>query len=178
MMLKKVTPAQPSLTGFTLIELLVITVIIGILATFSISGILGLAKTQRLRSANNEISTAMREAQNNAVSEKVSWQASFRQQGNQVEWAVHPDSVSASDATWNALEPSITIDSETDLPQSSGVYRVVFDEQGTVETDLGGITLTLESESQQKRCVLVSTILGTIHTSQNQPTQKNGKSCY
>ncbi|MDR9402237.1 MAG: type II secretion system protein [Halothece sp. Uz-M2-17] len=177
-MIQKTTSSQPPAAGFTLIELLVITVIVGVLATLSTSGIFGFVRTQRLKSANNQVSVAIREAQNNAISDKVSWQASFREQGNQVEWAVHPDSVSASNANWYALEPTVSIDNETDLPQSNGVYRVVFDQRGTVETDLGGITLTLEGGSKQKRCVLVSTILGTIHTSRNQATPKNGKDCY
>lgn len=176
--MKKRIQSHQAQAGFTLIEMLIITVIVGVLAVMSSSGVYGFIRMQRLRSANDEVNLAIRKAQTSAVSEKIPWQASFRQQGDVVQWAVHPDSVAPGSARWTDLEPTVTIDAETDLPEASGIYRVVFDHKGRVETDLGGITLTLENGGIAKRCTLVLTILGAIRTSHEQPTLKDGKYCY
>jgi prepilin-type N-terminal cleavage/methylation domain-containing protein len=170
-------PMTNNETGFTLIEMIIITVIVGILATLSSSGIFGFARMQRLRSANDEVKSAIRQAQTNAVSEKVRWQASFRQQGDRVQWAVHSAALAPSSASWTNLEPTIRLDSESDIPTSSSVYRVLFDHKGTTQ-DLGGITLTVEGLGLTKRCTIISTVLGSLRTSSEQPTQKDSKFCY
>jgi len=165
--------------GFTLIEVLVVTVIVGILAVISSSGVYGFARMQRLRSANDEVKLAIRQAQTSAMSEKVRWQASFRQPGDRVQWAVHPATVTPSSASWTNLESTINLDSESDLEQADGIYWVVFDHKGVVETDLGGITLTVEGVGSAKRCTIISTILGSLRTSTEQSTANgDGKFCY
>lgn len=166
--------------GFTLPEFLVSVLLLGILATLALPNWLVFVDTQRLNQAQNQVYNAMRQAQSQASKEKLTWQASFREQNGIVQWAVHPASLSPAAANWNNLDSRVILDGETTLQQSNGVRRIKFDYQGSVEQPpLGRITLSSKSRSKIKRCVFVSTILGAMRTAKER-TQANsdGDYCY
>jgi prepilin-type N-terminal cleavage/methylation domain-containing protein len=166
-------------SGFTLLESLIVTSLIGILAAIAAPNWLSFVNTRRLNTAQNQVYYAMRQAQSQARTEKLTWQASFREVNGVVEWAVHPATVNPNNAVWNTLDPDIRLDSETTLQASNGVRRIQFDYLGAVrQPPLGRITLSSKLGGKAKRCVIVSTILGAIRTAQERPQASDGKFCY
>ena len=152
---------------------------IGILSAIATPSWLGFVQTQRLNTAQNQVHRAMRQAQSQAKKEKLTFQASFREQNSIVQWAVHPDTVTPSDANWNDLNSTICLDAETTLQLSKGVRQIKFDYTGNVrQPPLGRITLSTKCGGKVKRCVIVSTILGAMRTAKEQSQIKDGKYCY
>ncbi|MCC5642103.1 type II secretion system GspH family protein [Nostoc sp. CHAB 5824] len=171
---------KDSSSGFTLPETLVVVLLISILATLGIPNWLAFLDTQRLRTAQNEVHLAMRQAQRQASKEKLTWQASFREQNGIIQWAVHPATINPSDANWNNLDSNVRLDPETTLQLSNDIRKVQFDYRGNAKSpnDLGRITLSSRSGGKVKRCVIISTILGAIRTAKEHTTTDDGKYCY
>ncbi|MCV3216767.1 type II secretion system GspH family protein [Plectonema radiosum NIES-515] len=188
-------------SGFSLVEMLVVIFIIGILSAIAFPSWLSFVNTRRLNVAQDEIYRAMRQAQSQAKKQKLTWQVSFREQNNIVQWAVHqakaeqfiPEAVTTNDKLWNNLDSNIRIDSETTLRKQtvSGAWRVIFNYQGcpvynvgdecinTSLQALGQMTLYIPNSPKVKRCVYVSTILGAMRMAKERATaNENGKYCY
>lgn len=167
-------------SGFTLPEILVVFLILSILVAVLAPSWLTFISSQNLIQAQNEVHNAMETAKSQAKKEKLTWQASFREQNGVVQLAVHPASVAPADAKWKNLDSSIRLDTETTLQQSNGVRRIQFDYSGSVkQPPLGRITLSTKSGSKAKRCVYVSTILGAIRIArENDTANGSGDYCY
>ncbi|WP_375513038.1 Tfp pilus assembly protein FimT/FimU [uncultured Nostoc sp.] len=168
-----------SSNGFTLPETLVVVLLIGILATLAIPNWLGFVQARHLNTAQNEVYYAMRQAQSQARKEKLTWQASLREQNSILQWAVHPATVNPSNANWNNLNSNVRLDAETTLQESNGIRQIQFDYRGNVtKPPLGRITLSSKYGGKVKRCVVVSTILGAMRMEKDHTTAENGKYCY
>jgi prepilin-type N-terminal cleavage/methylation domain-containing protein len=199
--MKKNILRNPSNSGFTLVETLIVVVTLGILAAIAAPSWLTFVNTRRLNVAQDEVYRAMRQAQSQAKKQKLTWQVSFRQQNNIVQWAVHqakteqfiPETVISNDKLWNNLDSNIRIDSETTLRKQSvsGAWRVIYNYQGcpvynvgdecinTSLQALGQITLYIPNSGKTRRCVYVSTILGAMRTGKERAkANENGKYCY
>ncbi|BAY74927.1 hypothetical protein NIES25_13440 [Nostoc linckia NIES-25] len=180
--------------GFTVLETLVIVLLIGLLAALGIPNWMTFVATRQLNSSQNQLYYAIRQAQREAIKQKLSWQASLRIQDGAVQWSVHQaqtdqfisDAVKNNSNLWHNLESSVRIDEEennkgkkeTTLRKetSQQVWRVVFNYQGcpvyevgdecinTSLRTLGQITLYSQNAGKARRCVYVSTILGAIKT--------------
>ncbi|MBD2730080.1 type II secretion system protein [Nostoc sp. FACHB-892] len=166
-----------SSSGFTLLETLAVISLIGILATLAIPNWLAFVQTRRLNTAQNEIHLAMQQARSQATKEKLTWQVSIREQNGIVQWAIHAATVNPSAANWNNLDSSVRLDSETTLQLSNDIRKVLFDYKGNAQ-NLGRITLSSRSGGKVKRCVIISTILGTMRTAKENTTTDDGKYCY
>lgn len=165
--------------GFTLLEMLVILVGLGVVAGISAPSWLGFWEGNRLTVERDKLYLGLQEAQTKAQRRNTAWQFSLRERDGWVEWATHPKSVSPLLAQWELLESrSMQIDVETTFATSGNVYFVRFDEDGNVQYRLGRVTLSSERTPDIKRCVIVSTIIGAMRKSKEQPTPQDGKLCY
>jgi hypothetical protein len=159
---------------------------------------------QRLKVSLDRAYSAMELARSNAKRDKISWQASFKEVGENVQVAVHqadipPAQVPANQ--WKNLEPQIQIDPEetTVLPvnenneekEKSTIWRVMFNYRGCpvsrkdhdcTQTSIrakGTLTLYHPNLTNSQRCIIISTLLGHKRTSKRQSTRNDNKRyCY
>lgn len=166
------------LSGFTLLETLVVLIIIGVLAAIASPSWSSLLNKQRLNAAKNEAFQAIRTAQHKAKLNHVDWQVSFREVDGLVQWVTHPDSTIPNDALWQNLDPNVRINPETTLyfDGANKIYRLRFTHLGRVSGQLGRITFSGKTDTQTKRCVIVSTLLGAMREGEEQ-TGGNNKPC-
>jgi len=78
-----------------MIEILIIILMLGIFSAIAAPSWLAFINNHNLRTSQDRIYWAIRIAQSNAKRDKTEWQASFRQVGNVVQWAVHPATLPA-----------------------------------------------------------------------------------
>ncbi len=164
--------------GFTLLEIAIVIVITGILFTIAAASWSVFLNIYRLNTAQEQVFLAMRTAQTSAKQQRVSWQADFRQVNQVVQWAIHPDGSTPPEAQWHSLDPNVRLDPETTLRKTGNVWRIEFNPLGRVNGQLGRITLSGKQGGRTKRCVIVSTLLGTLRKGADQTTPKDGKYCY
>jgi hypothetical protein len=101
-------------------------------------------------------------------------------QEHPVEWTIHPTSASLVTQNWQSLNNSVKLSlsaSDTTLEKDSNIYKLAFNHYGEVIGRLGGrITLVPASGGGQKRCVIVSNLLGTTRLGENRPNRR-GNPC-
>lgn len=171
-------PLPSNTAGFTVLELVVVVFMIGILSAIAAPAWLHFTNIQRLNTAQYEVYQAMQAAKSHAKLKKMGWQASFREQDQLVQWAVHPATETPVTVNWQSLNPNIRLDDETTIKLSNGVYKVEFDFKGNTKLPLRRLTLTTKQGGQAKRCVIVSTILGTLRMAKDNPKpNQDGKYC-
>ncbi len=174
-----------STTGFTLIESLVVVVILGILAAIVAPTWKTLLDRQHVNAAQREILASFREAQFNAQRDLRDWQVCFRTQNGRVETLVHAQTQSdpigcpTNDPRWHPLagEVSQTIQiANATLPLRNGYRssRFLFNGRitgaGATGSSLGTgrIVITPKGQVAPKRCVFISTILGTTRSAKGE----------
>jgi len=191
--------------GFTILEILILITLIGIFSALTAPSWLMFINNHRLRVSIERSNWAMEIAQSNAKRDKTSWQASFKQVGENVQVAIHKSDIPPAQVPtnqWKHLEHQIRINTNdttlrkvnenTNLVKQNGtVWRAMFNYRGCPvynKTDECGQTsllakgnLTLSHPHLQKgdRCVIISTLLGHTRTTQRQskPNDKN-RYCY
>jgi len=194
------TPAA----GFTMIEALIILLIIGLFSAIAAPSWLMFINNQRLKVSIDRAYSAMELARSNAKRDKTSWQASFKEVGENVQIAVHqadipPAQVPANQ--WENLEPQIKIDpqettvlqvNENNEQKENGlIHRVMFNNRGCpvsrsnhdcTQTSIrakGTLTLYHPNLRNSQRCIIISTLLGHKRTSKRQSKRNDNKRyCY
>jgi len=172
------------LEGFTLLETLTVVIIVGILAAVVAPSWLGFLQRQRLNEAQGEIYQAMQQAQRRAKQENTSWQASFRETTvdgkTVVQWRTEDEIDTDSDpflnnvtGGWKSLDSRINVDQANTTMEDNGnaTWRTQFDYQGRAMGDTGIYNgkITLSAENiDAKRCVIVSTILGSMREAKDE----------
>lgn len=172
--------------GFTLLESIIVVSMIGILVAIAAPSWLGFRDRQRLNTAQNEIYRAMQEVKSNAKRDKVSWQFSVRKvsvnRNTTVQWAIHSESINPAAAIWHSLEPQIQLyEKETTLytDKKNAIQRVQFNYMGNTNGQLGQLTLTTKNGGKIKRCVYISTLIGTLRTGKEHSKANSSKKyCY
>lgn len=167
--------------GFTLFESLILVVIVAILAALGIPTFSRLLLGQRLSSAQHEIYQGLRSTQTQAMQEKRDWRFSIRDRDGQLEWASHVDAVTATQVpVWHALNSNLAFDQiDTTLRKSGGVYYARFNFRGDVSGQLGRVTLMGKSGGHDRRCVVVSTLIGGMRRGEDHTrADDNGRYCY
>lgn len=167
-----------SIRGFTLLELMIVVVIVGVLMAIAAPGWNNFKNRQALNIAQQEVLGAMRESQKKAIHHRRKWQTSFRENQGRVQWVTHPVGDVPADDHWHNLPRDVKLDKETTLRRAKGVRRVQFDHRGNVNGQLGRLTLSPKDGGSLKRCIVVSTLLGTIRSGENQDRKDRGKSCW
>ena len=169
---------RPPAAGGTLLETLVVVLIVGILVGIVIPTWQGLGDRSGLKTSISRIYWAIQEAKTNARRYKSTWQASFRESDGKVQLAVHHKNTVPNSSDWESLEQNIRIVDTSLHPndpnystfyfnRSTKQYRVQFNYKGNTNGRMGRITLGSNSNSEDKRCVIVSTLIGAIRTAKN-----------
>jgi type II secretory pathway pseudopilin PulG len=189
--------------GFTMIEALIILLIIGIFSAIVAPSWLMFINNQRLKVSLDRAYWAMELAQSNAKRDKIAWQASFKEVGENVQVAVHQSDIAPAQVPanqWKNLEPQIQIDThettvlqvnENNQQKENGtIRRVMFNYQGCpvsrsyhdcTQTSIrakGTLTLYHPNLINRQRCIIISTLLGHKRTSKRQPKAKDKRYCY
>lgn len=155
-------------SGFSLPELLIVIVLVGSLA----AGVVHLQKfasARKLTAAQDELLQSARQAQAQALRTHSTWRISVREPDSVVQWAVHPANTLPSETDWQEMPSEIHLDhAGSTLPRSNGTYRIEFDYRGHVPPPFGRLTLSIENGGNLKRCIFVSTLLGTIRRANDQ----------
>ncbi len=185
----------PSTAGYTLIETIIIVAIVGTLSAIIAPSWLNFIARQRLNTAQDQVYRAMQEAKSNATKDKITWQVSFREENNIVQWTIHPASSEEfvpSGLHWHELGENISVDKEKNnkgeyettldspgIKTITGPWRVQFNYHGNTNGQLGQITLISENGGKTKRCVCVSTLIGAMRKGQeHSKVNENKKYCY
>jgi prepilin-type N-terminal cleavage/methylation domain-containing protein len=182
--------------GFTLFEITIVTLIIGILSAIAAPSWISLVNRQHLNMAQEQIYRAMQEAKSSATLQKVTWQTSFQENNGVVQWAVHPAESGTfipAGVKWNNLPATIqvykdkndkgkcetTLDQQSQNCSTNGPWRVQFNYIGNTNGQLGQLTLTTKNNSNLKRCIYVSTLIGNIRMGkEHSKPNSSDKYCY
>ncbi len=183
-----------STAGFTLLEVIIVVATMGILGAIGVPAWFGFMERISLNIAQDQIYRAMQQAKSKAKLEKLTWQVSVRENDQVVQWAVHPAKSGEfipPGVQWNDMALNIRIDKEKnnkgdyettlDSPGRktvSGPWRVQFNDRGNTNGQLGRVTLRSDRTGNVKRCVIVSTLIGTLRTGNEHRQSKDGKYCY
>jgi type II secretory pathway pseudopilin PulG len=190
--------------GFTMLETLIIIAILGIFCAIASPSWLMFINNQRLKVSVDRAYWAMELAQSNAKRDKIAWQSSFKQVGENLQVAVHKAEITPAQVPanqWKSLEPDIQInehdttfdkvnENTNKIKKNGTVWRAMFNFKGCPVlsdrnddcTSVGAKgTLTLSHPNLQSgdRCVIISTLIGHQRTSQRQKKpNKYGRYCY
>lgn len=169
--------------GFTLIEMVVVVLIVSVLGAIAAASWTAFLNLQQLNTSQDQVLRAMREAQSNAKRDKLTWQVSFQQVKGVAQWAVNRSESNEfipAGISWNQLGQNIQVNKDATTlyrETQAGRWRIQFNYKGHPQdelagTKLGKITLSIQNGGQRKRCVIASTLIGTLRTDKDKDCSK------
>lgn len=167
-------------SGFTLLETLIVLVIVGIFSALVLPTLSGSQERWRVSEAQSKAYSAIRKTQNMAMRHHMTWQFSIRESlSGEIEWAIHP--LSGTPTDWKTLgDNALDLDlADTTLHNRDGTYYVRFDYKGRLASQTRTLTFTSSRAPSIKSCIVMSTLLGAIRQSKEQPEPNTrGRYCY
>lgn len=174
-------------SGFTVVELLVAVLIIGVLAGLTAPGWLRFLQVQKLKAANQAAYNTIRQAQNRAIQQRRDYRASFRTDGTNLQYSIHPANIDPTnqdaEALWETLAPNV------DLQYKWGSFKTLeageywyteFDFNGNVDrvrvpggSGMTGRVIFTIPNSNTYRCVYISTLIGAMRLDSDQDCLQN-----
>ena len=153
----------------TIAEMVVVMLIVGILVAIAAPGWKAFYLSRVLTMAQDEVFQSIRQTQAAAVQYHQVWQVSFQNTASAVQWEMHPVMNLPKATTWQTVLSGVQIDAAlTTFSQQNAVYFLQFSKQGEVNGQLGKLTLRAIDSNYYKRCVITSTLLGTLRKAADQ----------
>lgn len=158
--------------GFTLIEKLIVVALSGIFAAIAAPGWLQFVRSIEIDRAADRLQWQLQLAKSTAKREKMVSEVLFRQTPQGIEYSIHPDETQPN---WQLMPfANAEIDTKNTtfyFDKNQKAYRMQFGWLGVSNGQLGRITVSYKN-STVKRCIVVSTLIGSMRTGKE---KKNGK---
>lgn len=162
---------KTSVSGFTLIELLVVVVMAGILASIAAPGWLSFVNRQRSNAVRDEMLQVLQSAQSDAQRTNKSYKVQINSVAGSAALTVGPESSSfvgvQTDVGPEEIRSKLKLDAVDSADAS--ISELIFNHEGEVEvsgTVPVVISSTLQDSNFPKRCIVVTTLLGSMVTAE------------
>jgi Tfp pilus assembly protein FimT len=157
--------------GFTLVEKLILIALSGIFAAIAAPAWLGFMRAIEIDRAADRLHWQLQKAKSEAKRDRATWETLIRQSSEGIQYSVHHDDAQPNWQTMPFYNAEIDLGNTTlFFDKKKGGYRMQFNWLGVSNGRLGRITV-MHKQSKIKRCVIVSTLLGSMRTGK----QKGGK---
>lgn len=134
--------------GFSLLELIVVVLMIAILSAIAAPSWLAFVNRQRVAKVNDQVWSAVQEAQQQAKRTKLSYNVSFQTDSDELEVAVYPEDTDPTSIPWRPLSEGLDIKDgqvilcsnidQTTLNKNSGSTSCNFTQQRTITFNYQG----------------------------------------
>lgn len=166
--------SRSTATGFTLIEVMVVVILMGVLFAIAAPNWVAFINQQRVGSARNQVSQAIRSAQTQAQQTKINRAVVFDNNGGRPRYAIVPapnNVVPSTITNWQTLGDGTIAPGMIRLSANQPApTTLIFDSFGSVASLSSfpyTITIGAAAGTNPRRCVLVNTLLGAISEGSN-----------